>query len=778
MLETQWQILENIAISEELLREIKPYLQKFNLAHCQGKYIAQLLQQRGIIEQKKIAGFLDPDQYQPVSPFEFGQEMKMAINRLSIARNKGEKVAIWGDFDADGITSTSLLWDGLGQFFKQQETLIYYIPNRLTESHGLNEMGIHKLKQQNVSLIVTCDTGSTNFQEIELAQNLGIDLIITDHHTLPDDRPSVTSILNPRYFASHHPLFHLSGVAVAYKLVEALYLSFPDIPQQPLENLLDLVAIGLIADLVSLEGDCRYLAQQGLKQLQKQNNSLTVTRPGVAKLLKYCKGNGDRPTDISFGIGPRINAVSRIHGDGHFGVELLTSQDIKICEELAENTELANSRRKELQQNMLKDVKNKIELLDLSTTSVIVLADPQWQGGVLGLVAGQIAQEYARPTVLLSYTEGENGDNLAKGSARSIQSINLYDLVNSQAHLLHRFGGHPFAAGLSLPLENLELFKEGINQHLKQSYQLNISALKPTITADLIVNVAELGQDLFKELKLLEPCGMGNPKPKLLIKNCWFTELSNQNIQDLKGRKVKYIRTFFKIWDQSTSKGFDGVWWGHYQDEISLNQKYDVIAELDFNPYNKRYEIIIIDLKISSFIDQDYLQFKAKNNILDYRLQEKIEPEQLAGIVINKSPLSWNEIKQNYQRAKQLDQPLTLAYQITNFETPEMIWQKLIGIAKYLSRTGAQTTPEKIKEKLNLSDRSLNIGLLALEKAGFHTQRQLNSLTITSHPKPPLSEDFIVDQFMALVKEEQFKHQYFSQIPLTTYQNILYYECG
>jgi single-stranded-DNA-specific exonuclease len=375
--------------------------------------------------------------------------MNWAIERIQQARNSAEKVAIWGDFDADGITSTSVLWDGLGEFFAQNDQLIYYIPNRLTESHGLNIPGIDALAKSGISLIITCDTGSTNIAEIEYATSLNIDTIITDHHTLPEDRPPATAIINPRYFPPNHQLFNLSGVGVAYKLVEALYHTLPDIPQRPLTDLLELVAIGLIADLVQLTGDSRYLAQIGIQQLQKQ--IANPTRPGVAKLLELCKRSGDRPTDISFGLGPRINAVSRIQGIASFCVELLTSRDKKRCEELANLTEIANSRRKSLQKDVAKDAAHKLAKLDLSTTSVIVLSDPQWPVGVLGLVAGQIAQEYGRPVILFS-TEGSEEINenspetqftsfldpesqtlspskIARGSARSANQIDLYQLV-------------------------------------------------------------------------------------------------------------------------------------------------------------------------------------------------------------------------------------------------------------------------------------------------------------------------------------------------------------
>ncbi|MEJ1937771.1 DHH family phosphoesterase, partial [Nostoc sp. NIES-2111] len=203
-------------------------VKKYTPANSKSIYAAQLLWQRGIKEESQLAAFINYKTYQPASPFEFGQEMQLAVARLKQALQAREKVAIWGDFDADGITSTSVLWDGLGQFFPQHQQLDYYIPNRLKESHGLNESGIDNLASKGFTLIVTCDTGSTNIDEIIYAQKLGIDVIVTDHHTLPVERPPVTAIINPRYLPNEHPLFHLSGVGVAYKLIEALYQTLPN----------------------------------------------------------------------------------------------------------------------------------------------------------------------------------------------------------------------------------------------------------------------------------------------------------------------------------------------------------------------------------------------------------------------------------------------------------------------------------------------------------------------------------------------------------------------
>ena len=761
MLNEKWQILSASPAPSEFVAAVEQITGK------QSQYCAQLLWQRGIRDLKQLPGFLNPALYEPASPDAFGTEMECAIARLQQARGRAEKVTIWGDFDADGITSTSVLWDGLGQFFTQHLQLDYYIPNRLIESHGLNNSGIAKLAEAGTKLIVTCDTGSTNLEEIDFAKDLGIDIIVTDHHTLPESRPEVTAIINPRYLATDHPLYHLSGVAVAYKLIEALYTALPDVPQQPLQNLLDLVAIGLIADLVELKGDCRYLAQLGIEQLKKQTNSRTMTRPGVAKLLDLCKKNGDRPTDISFGLGPRINAVSRIHGDASFCVELLTSQDAKRCSQLAEEAELANTRRKTLQKDTIKQVTKKLQQLDLSTTSVIVLDDPQWQGGVLGLAAGQIAQEYGRPTVLLSSGGNQDGDEImTRGSARSVNGIDLYQLVKSQSDLLHRFGGHPFAAGLSLPLANLSLFREGINQQLRQAGMTQM----PQVEVDLVVTVADLDRDLFEELRQLEPYGMGNPIPKLLIQNCWFKRVWNQNIQDNRGQKIQYIKTTFNIHDESTNQGFPGLWWGHYKDEIPVTGKCEAIAELDFNTFSKQYEIRLIAVRLMS---DSQFAIEPIHQLIDRRFApQKLEDLAVQAqkvSLLQQCPNNWQDIRQQYRQAVDSDRALVLAYEPDKSSATVSVWQQLVGIAKYLSRTQKQVTKSQILAKLNLGDRAWRAGLEALTKAGFKYGVRDNCIQFTYDEHRVSSElASYIDLFLTIIKEESFQQQYFYQVPLST----------
>ncbi|MDZ8259903.1 single-stranded-DNA-specific exonuclease RecJ [Nostoc sp. ChiQUE01b] len=800
----QWTITATEQPPEWFIQAVKQYTPVSS-----GLYAAQLLWQRGIKDRQQLTAFINYKAYQPASPFEFGQEMHLAIARLQQAYNTKEKIAIWGDFDADGITATSVLWDGLGQFFAQNTQLIYYIPNRLKESHGLNNQGIDNLAKQDCKLIVTCDTGSTNIEEIIYAKQLGIDVIVTDHHTLPAERPPVAAIINPRYLPKEHQLFNLSGVAVAYKLVEALYQSLPNVAKYPLEDLLDLVAVGLIADLVQLSGDCRYLAQMGIQRLQEdfKQPAAARRRPGVGRLLELCQKSGDRPTDISFGLGPRINAVSRIQGDASFCVELLTSRDVKRCNELAEITELANARRKSLQKDVQAQVAQKLTQLDLSTTSVIVLEDAQWPAGVLGLVAGQVAQETGRPTILLS-TEGsgESGVGsgkdsaptpysllptpLARGSARSVNSVDLYQLVKEQAHLLHRFGGHPFAAGLSLLVENIPLFTAAINQQLRQS--LGSTTLTPTVQADLTVTVADLGKELFLELKLLEPCGMGNPVPKLLIQNCWFENSWHRNQQDWQGKKVQYIKTEFDIRDDSTRSAFPGLWWGHYKDELPIG-RCDCIAELDYNTFKKRYEIRLIAVRSSvnsALNTQQRLNAPLSLTpfILDLRNQEHSPlTTQHSALIIEDCPTNWDDLRTWLRRClatsrstSGLDnqQQLAIAWSKPKHQPPNQIWLTLVGIAKYLSRTNQLVTRRQLLEKIGISDQTLLVGIKALKYLGFTVQRQDRSLQITWHPSDSAENlaDEAVARFLAAVREEQFQQQYFAQVPLSTIVAIASYD--
>jgi len=692
---TNWQILETDDLPTWLVDKV-------------GRFAAQLLIQRGIANREQVEAFLNPNAYQPTSPFAFGEEMNFAIARIRQAWQQGETIAIWGDFDADGITATSVLWEGLGQFFTKGDRLLFHIPDRLKESHGISVKGLDAwrshcaAKNKSVSLIITCDTGSTCIAALEYARQLGIDIIVTDHHTLPDSRPPVVAIINPRYLSEEHPLFHLSGVAVAYKLMEAIYIDFqqnpPDgfqaVSEQSLEQLLDLVAIGLVADLVQLTGDCRYLAQKGIEVLRQKK------RLGVKMLLEQCKRVGDRPIDISFGIAPRINAVSRIWGDVQKCVELLTTDNQEVCKNLIEQTELANDQRKALQKLVFKQVQAKIERLDLSTTGIIVLADPLWSVGVLGLVAGQVVAEYGRPCILCTVEDG-----IAKGSARSLAGINLYELLKGQEHLLISFGGHPLAGGLSFNLDNMQVLVEAIDQKFWSQYgQLQNKG----IVIDLEVNIADLNRELFNELKQLEPFGMGNPSPKLLVRDCLFINKFNKNIQNIKYQKVEYIKTEFMLSDRFDNQ-IDGIWWGHHSYELP-DTNCDVVVELVDNAFHRRYDVRLIDFR-SAKSEMNLVQKTGLNS----KIIDNINPN----------------LKKTHLKLEQINGAIA--------------WQTLVGIAKYLGRTGKHIKRSQLISKIGIDNGVvLQIGFAELKQYGYLFQIVKD---------PDIEDDLIIQVTLSQIKD-------------------------
>ncbi|MEB3290853.1 MAG: single-stranded-DNA-specific exonuclease RecJ [Leptolyngbya sp.] len=730
----RWQIAASTQAPESWQKAVQAVCSK-----PLGGWAAQVLWQRQQIALGEVSGFLDETTYTPTPASAFGPPMARAVERIKQAIDRQETVTIWGDFDADGVTATAVLWDGLGPWFEPESTLRYYIPNRLQESHGLSKPGLDQVRDWGTGLIVTCDTGSTNLEEVAYAQALGMEVIITDHHTLPTVEPAAIAIINPRYFPADHPLATLSGVAVAYKLLEALYEALDPRPEVHLEYLLDLVAIGLIADLVNLTGDCRYLAQRGLKQLKtQQEDHPPHLRPGLRELLKRCQKTGDRPTDISFGLGPRINAVSRIHGDARFCVELLTSQDAARCQALAYGAELANTRRKGLQREVYDQVMERVAALDLATTHGLVLADAQWPTGILGLVAGQVSQALGRPTLLLTIDPpGTSTPQLARGSARSVPGLDLYDLFQTHADLLTSFGGHPLAAGLTLPVERLSMFTTAINRSIRE--RLGSLIPQPQLTIDLTVTVADLGPALFYELNLLEPYGMGHPVPRLLLRQVWFTQTQQKNLTDARDRKVHFIKTTFTLWDDTAQAGVPGEWWGHYREELPQG-RCDVVVELDHS-LRQGYHVKLVDVRPVA---------EAVANIQD-------SPEGADPFPADGFPWLMPDLGDLALAPPGLGQgDLGSDADLPN---PGAVWQQLVGIAKYLARTQQPIPRSQLRDRLRLSDISLDLGLQALDSAGFH----LNSHPVVGANLSPSPDPVLLQQFLEAVAEDQFRQRYWRQ---------------
>jgi single-stranded-DNA-specific exonuclease len=374
-------------------------------------------------------------------------------------------------------------------------------------------------------------------------------------------------------------------------------------------------------------------------------------------------------------------------------------------------------------------------------------------------VASQIAQDYGRPTLLLT-----RSGSLLRGSARSVRGINLYELLKSQQHLMTGFGGHPLAAGLSLPLENLSLFREAINQQFWQRYP-DLADLRPHIDIDATVTVSQLGKALFRELRLLEPCGMGNPVPRLRLNHCTFQKVWNKNIKDRKGNTVQYLKTTFLLLDDTVTVGFPGLWWGHSKDEIPVDRPCDVVVELDFNAYEDRYEVRLIDLCLSQMADSAFLPAAVAGLDRQPDCPDSMPP---AGESLEQGAGDWPERQHPSRTAIADPQSLALAVPRTE-QSPEQILEKLVGLAKALSHQQGTLSFAAFQASLGLSEGSCRRGLALFQQLGFPWQDRQGVIQFFA---PTLSQDVSqIPTFLAAIAEEQFQQRYCYQVSLNRLNN-------
>ncbi|MFN2196491.1 MAG: single-stranded-DNA-specific exonuclease RecJ [Anaerolineales bacterium] len=457
--------------------------------------VARLLAQRGLTDPQAARAFLDPSVYQPTSPYEL-PNLEHAVDRLRQALAGSEQIAVWGDFDVDGQTATTLLVQGLRMLGGQ---VVYYIPNRARESHGVNLSGLEQVIDAGARVVLTCDTGITALEAADYARQRGVDFIVTDHHDLPETLPAATVLVNPKFLPAGHPLGALPGVGVAYKLMEALLAQAGR--ADAAEELLDLVALGIVADLAEQTGDTRFLLQRGLPSLRG------TTRLGLLNLIELAELQREHLTEehISFALAPRLNALGRL-GNANLGVELLTTSDAGRARLLASHLEGLNTQRKLLTDQVFQGVMGQIQRDPASLNyAVLVFANPDWPAGVIGIVASRIVEHYHKPVILFSAPPG----GTARGSARSIPGVNITAAIAAQAGLLHGFGGHPMAAGLALDTERIGEFHAAVSRTVAaQTRDLNLEA---TLQIDAVLPLGKLSLELVDALDILAPFGPGNP---------------------------------------------------------------------------------------------------------------------------------------------------------------------------------------------------------------------------------------------------------------------------
>jgi len=469
--------------------------------------LKQTLVRRGIVTPDAARAFLHPDET-PSTPF---PDIESAVEIIYQAIQRKDRICVWGDFDVDGQTSTALLVQTLQSLGAD---VVYYIPIRGKESHGVHVKSLAPMIDGGAKLLLTSDTGITAHKAIEYATSRGVDVVVTDHHDLGETLPNAKAIINPKLLPHEHPLKNLAGVGVAYKLAESLITNYqlhnlqsPVRRAEPVEasslELLDLAALGLIADVALLQGETRTLAQKGIQQLRKTN------RIGLKVMAELSNTNLESLTEetIGFTFAPRLNALGRL-SDANPAVELLITNNPAQARILAAQIEGLNAQRRLLTSQVTEAAEAQLrEHPELLNEPAIVLSHPNWPGGVVGIVANRLVDRYHKPALLLT----ESDDGILRGSARSIEGLHITEAISSQKDSLLNFGGHPMAAGLSLPKENLSSFRRGLGKAIEKQLG-EIVREEPTLQIDAWLGLDEINLELANSIELLAPFGAGNPK--------------------------------------------------------------------------------------------------------------------------------------------------------------------------------------------------------------------------------------------------------------------------
>ncbi len=507
--------------------------------------------------------------------------MDLAVQRIHTAIENNEPILIFGDYDADGVSSTSLLMLTLRDLGANVE---FYIPNRFTEGYGPNEAAFRKAAENGIRLIITVDTGISAVHEAAVAKELGLELIITDHHEPGPVLPEALAIIHPKLPESIYPFRDLAGVGVAFKLAHALYGRVP-------EHLLELAVIGTIADLVSLKGENRLIAKKGLKNIRETKNI------GLRAVLKLAGVDPMSITEetIGFTLAPRINAVGRLE-DADLAVGLILTDDPSEAEQLAAEMEDLNKTRQSIVNSITAEAIEEVEKnYPIETNKVLVIGKEGWNAGVIGIVASRLVEKYYRPVIVLSY-DSEKG--IAKGSARSIAGFDLFQNLSTCRDILPHFGGHPGAAGMTLNLADVPDLRARLNK--LADVLLKAEDFIPVTFLDGEFRLEDIHLSSLDEMGLLSPFGMDNAKPKVLIHDVAIANI----------RKIGSDQNHLKIIVNDEGANLDGVGFGlgPLVDEISPAAKISLIGELSINEWNniRKPQIFIQDIAIQSWQLFDY----------------------------------------------------------------------------------------------------------------------------------------------------------------------------
>ncbi len=689
-----------------------------------NQLLASTMLRRGLTAPKEAAAFLDPSSYSPAAPGDLAG-VPSAVERLLHAIRAQESICVWGDFDVDGQTSTTVLVSTLEDLGGR---VSYHIPVRERESHGVNLPVLRQILDAGVRVILTCDTGIQAHEAIEYARNRNVDFIVTDHHDLPPELPRAHAIVNPKLMDAGSPLRELPGVGCAYMLAQALYES-----SEQAENAarhLDLAALGIVADLAVLRGDVRYLLQLGLETLRR------TPRLGLLRMMELAEIDPETLSEqeIGFELGPRLNALGRL-ADANLAVEFLTTQEIGRARQVADELEALNARRKLMTDQVFEAARAALSRDPGALRKpLIILSRSGWPAGVIGIVAGRLAERYGRPAVLIS--ESQNGE--ARGSARSVEGIDISAAIQEQHELLLSHGGHPMAAGFSIETHQIPRFAAALARAVDR--QLGGLEHQRRLIIDAYLDLEELNLEFIREMERLAPFGPGNPRLTLATRG--LRVVSHRTL----GRSAEHLRV--RIRDEG---GFvrEVLWWHAdrevlpagvfdlafharstmYRGQPQLQMEWvaarthrDSIAEIDrpgtaveihdlrhvSDPGGELERLSLIDrAEIWNEVgDGDAIPFRGRNEL-----------DLSSSLVIWSIPPGPDELLEAIQRVR--PSSIYLFAEDPGRDSIQTILEKLAGAAKYALRTTeGQIQLSKLAAAISQRVATVRLGLAELEHAG------------------------------------------------------------
>jgi single-stranded-DNA-specific exonuclease len=556
--------------------------------------LAKVFLSRGVTDKDYIKNFLNPSKGTLYDPF-LMKDMDKAVDRILEAVQNSEKILIYGDYDVDGVTSTSLLYNFLSSL---GVSLDFFIPDRINDGYGITLDTAETITKAGCPLVITVDCGVSAIKEVEYIKNKGIDIIITDHHECREDIPDAFAVINPKRPDCPYPFKELSGVGTAYKLVAAICkrLELGDIHYK----YLDMVAIGTIADVVPLVGENRVIVKSGLSMMRNTTNI------GLMELLKKCNKKDEDITTwmVAFVIAPRINAAGRI-GDAKRAVTLFTTKDRDIASDIAGLLDNENKSRQDIESGIINEVLDKIESdSDLKNKKVMVICGEGWHHGVIGIAASKVTERYYKPSIILSC---ENG--VCKGSGRSIEGLNMFMALSACEKLLDNYGGHEMAAGLTLKEENLLEFDRLLNGFADST--MREEDLVPKLKIDVRLSKNEINLKSISEIEMMSPFGVGNPSPVFLYENIRIADLRAVG-------NDKHLKAVFE--DQGLNVDAIGFNMGTLIQSLTNEDFVDVVCSLDKNTWNSvdKAQLVLKDIRYSKEIVTEQKYFSSLERCVGY----------------------------------------------------------------------------------------------------------------------------------------------------------------